>query len=177
MDSYYSKYLKYKTKYLNLKKMIGGNNFKEFTREELISDLTKFANGSTGVFKKYCKYGCNGSVYNMNTIKTFDYYQKNLCIFGKEDEIWLGKLTSTTDDFKAYGDTKPQLFFDCVNIYDYGRFNNYNEANHSTGQKKTIGVQFNSDVVDFFGFISETEKDAVIQAAKQIRQNSPKSKK
>ena len=158
--------------------MIGGNNFKEFTREQLISDLTKFANGSTSVFKTYCKGSYyNGSVYNMNTIKLFDYYQKNLCVFGKEDEIWLGKLTTTIDDFKAYGISKPKLVFDCVNIYDYRLFNNYNEANHSTGQKKTIGVQFNSDVVDFFGFISETEKDAVIQAAKQIRQNSPKSKK
>ncbi len=78
---------------------------------------------------------------------------------------------------KAYGISKPKLFFDCVNIYDYGRFNNYNEASHSTGQIKTIDVQFNSDVVTFFGFIPETEKDAIIQAAKQIRQNSPKSKK
>jgi hypothetical protein len=144
--------------------MIGGNNPIEFTREQLISDLTKFANGSTSVFKTYCKgkYGCNGSVYNMNTIKLFDYYQKNLCVFGKEDEIWLGKLTTTIDDFKAYEISKPKLFFDCVNIYDYGRFNNYNEASYSTGQIKTIDVQFNSDVVTFFGFIPETEKDAII---------------
>ena len=35
MDDYYSKYLKYKQKYLNLKKMIGGNNPIEFTRNNL----------------------------------------------------------------------------------------------------------------------------------------------
>jgi hypothetical protein len=185
MDGYYSKYLKYKQKYLELKKMIGGKlpecpersidwdkklnpwTPKIFTTEELKCALDEYAK-SKNALNLYCNKkddfsrDCSSSLMNINETQL----KTHLCVLGLDsnNQIWLGEFTKKNDS---------NLEFKGTLIYDYIRFNSkthglLNESTFPTGQIKTFTIQKSSGE-SFYGYIPKEDLNKVIEVAKEIR--------
>lgn len=185
MDSYYSKYLKYKQKYLELKKIIGGKlpecpersidwdkklnpwTPKIFTTEELKCALDEYAK-SKNALNLYCNKkddfsrDCSSSLMNIDETQL----KTHLCVLGlnSNNEIWLGELTKNDSN---------KLEFNCTLIYDYIRFNSkthghFNETNYKTGQIRPFTIQKSSGE-SFYGYIPKEDLQQVINDAKDIR--------
>jgi hypothetical protein len=182
---YYTKYLKYKAKYLNLIKLNGGNAEKPiiYTKETLINEIIEFTKKNYSL-KKYCGNDNCSNSNSKDRIKNINYnykfYQNNLCVFAEYDDnygdikfykMYIGELISNEDRFNAYGDTQPSMEFSCMNLYEKKNTrSNFNDRPFN----KTI--QFNSSVVFFIGFIEKKYKNEILSEATRIREDIWKTK-
>ena len=173
MDSYYSKYLKYKQKYLNLKKMIGGKNLTVFNLNQLITAINEYYNERNG-FSQYCDEGqCK---YGVRDIKknNFEYYNSHLCVLKTDGKIYLGKLNLTSDEFKEFGITRTNIQFNCNLLYTNYRTYDFEE---DYGKQHVLNALYGGDEISLIGFIPETDKDAILKAASDKRQAKRQAKK
>ena len=166
MNNYYSKYLKYKQKYLNLKKMIGGNNPTVFNLNQLITAINEYYDKVNG-FSQYCdKNQCKYGVRYI-TNNNFEYYNSHLCVLKKDGEIYLGKLNLTRDQFKEFGITRTNILFNCNLLYTNYRTYDFEE---DYGKQHVLDALYGGDEISLIGFIPETDKDAILKAASDKRQ-------
>jgi hypothetical protein len=178
MDDYYSKYLKYKLKYLNLKNMIGGKefaleNFKDnFTYDQLLNFIGDFATNN---------YTIKQTNYRVLQEKKFNFCNSNFFIIGvphitnKEEPcryLYLGEIKMDETKFNTIWVSEPTLQLECMCLYDTKRGNS-NDAQTDLWYSKNITIEnihwrYNCII---FGFISKTliNKDQLVIDAKRKR--------
>ena len=191
MDSYYSKYLKYKQKYLNLKKMIGGGkklfdkkHFKEnFKYEDLLNFIKEFATSAYYIEKT------NYEV--IDKTKDFNFYKDKLIVIGVPHietnaeacrYLYLGKMDLDPEKFKLLwktigNDGQPTLRLeDYICLYDTERKSSESaDLNFYSQKQNGKTIHWNHNII-IFGFIDEKLIDEklidfnkIITEAKKIR--------
>jgi len=114
-DYYYTKYLKYKAKYINLIKQTGGEAKDPiiYTKEQLLAEIRDFGKNSYSLSSKFCNKDCTHSTYTTRIKKKdFQFYKNNLCVFAEYTynygvynftKLYLGELVSNETKFNNYG--------------------------------------------------------------------------
>jgi len=136
--------------------------------DTILNDISSFKKNKSH-FSRYCCYNMIHILYDKTKDATF--YENNLCVFVEFNQfieynanrLYLGKMISTYDDYKKYGESVDTLHFQCDLLYSH--FKNEEKFNQK--------MVYNTDQTKYviIGFLPIEYKETVLDKARELRQS------
>ena len=157
-----------KRKYLKFRKMRGGGKNVEainYTKESLVNDINQVKKNLSYLSRFEDQQYIRPMANVLNRTSEFGFFTDNLCVFVDFDpyvtynvkRMYLGKLTSTSDELKEYGVSVRDISFDCYMLYS-----TVDGESREFKRKFVFNSSPSSGVV--IGFLPASDKDEVLNS-------------